>query len=222
MKTIIFTIMLALTIIQSSKAQKQYIDIVSLQTLVENNETEFDKQKATRDQAAVVMAYETTNRTILAKAKAKFVELANRYNSLGTAIDAANIGLQATPMVNNIVRNQAELIKLCEGVPAISILALQSEIEFVQRSKSLVSYLIGLSASAGVINQMKMTERRILFDFVISELNAIEFKSSKLVGMVRFYNNRELLRSVNPFQNWIDQDKKLAKDVIGNYKGLGL
>ncbi|RYE16886.1 MAG: hypothetical protein EOP42_33180 [Sphingobacteriaceae bacterium] len=86
----------------------------------------------------------------------------------------------------------------------------------------MVSYLIGLSASAGVINQMKMTERRILFDFVISELNAIEFKSSKLVGMVRFYNNRELLRSVNPFQNWIDQDKKLAKDVIGNYKGLGL
>jgi hypothetical protein len=222
MKTIIFTILFTLTIIQSSKAQKQYIDIISLQTLVENNETEFDKQKATRDQAAVVMAYETTNRTILAKAKAKFVELANRYNSLGTAIDAANIGLQATPMVNNIVRNQAELIKLCEGVPAISILALQSEIEFVQRSKSLVSYLIGLSASAGVINQMKMTERRILFDFVISELNAIEFKSSKLVGMVRFYNNRELLRSVNPFQNWIDQDKKLAKDVIGNYKGLGL
>jgi hypothetical protein len=222
MKTIFFTILFALTMIQSSKAQKQYIDIISLQTLVENNETEFDKQKETRDQAAVVMAYETTNRTILAKAKAKFVELANRYNSLGTAIDAANIGLQATPMVNNIVRNQAELIKLCEGVPAISILALQSEIEFVQRSKSLVSYLIGLSASAGVINQMKMSERRILFDFVISELNAIEFKSSKLVGMVRFYNNRELLRSVNPFQNWIDQDKKLAKDVIGNYKGLGL
>jgi len=221
MKSTYFTILLVFFVLESSQAQKKYIDIISLQTLVENSETEYTKQNDTRDNAAVVMANETANQTILAKAKAKFVELANRYNSLGSAIDAANIGLQATPMVNNIVKNQAELISLCQGVPAISILALQSEIEFVNRSKSLVNYLLGLSASAGVINQMKMADRRILLDFVISELNSVEYKSSRLVGMVRFYNNRDLLRSVNPFQNWIDQDKKLVKDVMDNYKSLG-
>lgn len=221
MKTTYFTILLLFSFLESSQAQKKYIDIISLQTLVENSETEYTKQNDTRDQAAVVMANETANRTILAKAKGKFVELANRYNSLGTTIDAANIGLQTTPMVSNIVKNQAELIRLCQGVPAISILALQSEIEFVDRSKALMNYLIGLSASSGVINQMKMTDRRILLDFVISELNGVEYKSSRLVGMVRFYNNRDLLRSVNPFQNWIDQDKKLAKDIMDNYKSLG-
>jgi hypothetical protein len=221
MKLLYFTIFFSTAFMQITQAQKKYIDIVSLQTLVENSETEYDKQNSTRDQAAVVMANETVNRTILGKAKAKYVELANRYNSLGTAIDAANIGLQATPRVNNIIKNQQELIKLCQGVPALSIVALQSEIEFVERAESLVNYLIGLSASAGVINQMKMSDRRILFDFVMTELNAVEYKSSILVGIVRIYSNRDLIRSVNPFQNWIDQDKKIVKDVTGNYKSLG-
>lgn len=220
MKAFFLSLLFSLAILKTVSAQKKYIDIVSLQTLVENSETEYTKQNNTRDEAAVVTAAETTNRTILSKAKAKYVELANRYNSLGMAIDVANIGLQATPRVKNIVNNQAELIKLCQGVPALSIIALQSEIEFVERANSLVDFLIGLSASAGVINQMKMTDRRILFDFVMSELNAVEYKSFRLVGMVRIYSNRQLMRSVNPYQNWIDQDKQIVKDIMGNYKNL--
>ncbi|RYE23762.1 MAG: hypothetical protein EOP45_06520 [Sphingobacteriaceae bacterium] len=220
MKTAFLFLFFSLAIFEMASAQKKYIDIISLQTLVENSETEYNKQNDTRDQAAVVTATETANRTILGKAKAKFVELANRYNSLGMAIDVANIGLQATPRVKNIINNQAELLKLCQGVPALSIIALQSEIEFVERANSLVDFLIGLSASAGVINQMKMTDRRILFDFAMSELNAVEYKSARLVGMVRIYNNRELMRSVNPYQNWIDQDKQIVKDIMGNYKNL--
>lgn len=220
MKTLFLLLLFSTATFKAAIAQKKYIDIVSLQTLVENSETEYTKQNETRDQAAAVMATETANRTILGKAKAKFVELANRYNSLGMAIDVANIGLQATPRVKNIINNQAELIKLCQGVPALSIIALQSEIEFVERANSLVDFLIGLSASVGVINQMKMTDRRILFDFAVSELNAVEYKSARLVGMVRIYSNRELLRSVNPFQNWIDQDKQIVKDIMGNYKNL--
>lgn len=220
MKTAFLFLFFSLAIFEMASAQKKYIDIISLQTLVENSETEYNKQNDTRDQAAVVTATETANRTILGKAKAKFVELAYRYNSLGMAIDVANIGLQATPRVKNIINNQAELLKLCQGVPALSIIALQSEIEFVERANSLVDFLIGLSASAGVINQMKMTDRRILFDFAMSELNAVEYKSARLVGMVRIYNNRELMRSVNPYQNWIDQDKQIVKDILKNYKNL--
>ena len=220
MKTAFLSLFFSLAILKTVSAQKKYIDIISLQTLVENSETEYIKQNNTRDQAAAVMATETANRTILRKAKAKFVELAGRYNLLGMAIDVANIGLQAMPRVNNIINNQAELLKLCQGVPALSIIALQSEIEFVERANCLVDFLIGLSASAGVINQMKITDRRILFDFAVSELNAVEFKSARLVGMVRIYSNRELMRTVNPYQNWVDQDKQIVKDIMGNYKNL--
>jgi hypothetical protein len=153
---------------------------------------------------------------MLARLKMKYLELQERYHALGTAINAAQIGIQATPMVNRIIDNQMEIYRIAQDEPLFIAMAYQTELEFISRSRSLVNYLIGLCASIGAVNQMKASDRKILFDHVLLELNTIQELSAKLAAAMQVSHTSGLLRSLNPFQNYIDQDKEIIQDIIRN------
>ena len=90
----------------------------------------------------------------------------------------------------------------------------------VGEAEGLLGYVAGLSLSIGDVNQMKASDRKMLFDYVITELSEIQELSGNLVNTLTYSNLNSLLRSINPFQNFIDQDKSLAEDIIQNAKYL--
>jgi len=104
--------------------------------------------------------------------------------------------------------------------PAVAVLGYQTEIEFVDKAHSLLNYLIGLSASIGDVNQMKLSDRKMLFDFILSELNDIQDLSGNLVNSVAYANRSSLIRSLNPVQDYVDQDKAIAGEILNNAKYL--
>lgn len=203
-----------------SFGQGSALNIPGLHQLVSYSKSENSLQKDARTKQAQVNIKEDGNKTLLAKLKDVYRTLQQRYNTLGTAINAANIGLNAVPMVNRIVSNQQELYELARSNPAITVLAYNTEIEFVDKARSLVNYLIGLSASIGDINQMKVSDRKVLFDFILTELSSIQDLSRNLVNSVRYVNRASLIRSMNPMQDYINQDKALADEIIRNAKYL--
>ncbi|MGF7079712.1 hypothetical protein [Mucilaginibacter sp. UYCu711] len=217
---IILSPLIMLMCVTGAHAQKSALNIPGIWQLTDYSKSENKLQTDARYNQTVVTANEATNKTMLAKLKDTYRNLQQRYNMLGTAIDIANIGIEATPMVNRIISNQAQLYQLAQNNPAIIALAYQTEIEFVDKSHSLVNYLVGLSASIGDVNQMKMSDRKILFDFIITELSSIEDLSGNLVSSIQYANLNVLIRSLNPFQDYIDQDKSLISDIIANAKYL--
>src|SRR5690606_28826267 len=72
-----------------------------------------------------------------------------------------------------IVENQQNILKQCRENPALMPLAVEAEKNFVQKSESLLSYLVGLSAVIGDLNQMADSDRRILYQHIIEELTEI-------------------------------------------------
>ena len=197
-------------------AQKKALNIAGIHQLVAASKSEYDKQNHTRDNQALTTANEQANKTMLARLKNKYRELQERYHALGTVISAANFGIQATPMVNQIVRNQGEIYRMAMQNPVLVGLAYQTEIEFAGKARSLVNYLIGLCASFGAVNQMKASDRKILFDHILMELNTIQSMSASLVNSMYYANASGGLRSLNPFQTYVDQDKDLVQDIIRN------
>ncbi|RZJ23699.1 MAG: hypothetical protein EON51_02135 [Acinetobacter sp.] len=220
MKSIILIIIALLGINTALYSQQNSLNVPAIHQLVGNSSTEFDKQVDARNKQGITTANEEMNKTYLAKLKNKYRELQQRYSLLGTAIDAANIGLQATPMVNSIIKSQTEIYRLAEQNPAIVFIAYQTEIEFLQKSRSLIYYLIGLSASVGAVNQMKQADRKILFDFILLELSGIQDLSRGLVNAIQYSNLSSLIRLLNPFQDYIDMDKSIVNDIITNAKYL--
>ena len=203
-----------------SFAQQNVIDIVGMHQLIDQSKTEHTEQVNARNNQAAVTANEQANLTLLDKMKQIYRTLQNRYNTLGTAINIADIGVYATPEVKQIVSYQAQIVQLVEKNPAIAFLGVRTEIEFAEKAESLLGYIAGLTLSIGDINQMKASDRKLLFDYVLTQLSVIQELSGNLVNTLTYSNLSTLLRSINPFQNFIDQDKTVAEDIIQNAKYL--
>jgi hypothetical protein len=199
-----------------SVAQKKALNIAGIHQLVADSKSEYGLQGEARNRQTVTTANEQANKSMLARLKRKYRELQERYHALGTVINAAQIGIMATPMVNHIIANQMEIYRIAQDEPLFIGMAYQTELEFVSRSRSLVNYLIGLCASIGAVNQMKASDRKILFDHVLMELGNIQELSAKLAAAMQASHTSGLLRSLNPFQNYIDQDKEIVADIIRN------
>jgi hypothetical protein len=203
-----------------SMAQRSTIDIVGMHQLIDQSKDEHARQVNTRNNQATVSANEQANLTLLGKLKDIYRTLQNRYNTLGTAVSVANIGIEATPMVGQIIIYQGQIVKLVEKNPAVAMLGVQSEIEFVQKAEGLLGYVAGLGLSFGDVNQMKASDRKLLFDYVIQQLSQIQELSGNLVDTLTYSNLSSLLRALNPFQNFVDMDKNMAEDIIQNAKYL--
>jgi hypothetical protein len=220
MKKTIILLMFGLLPFIKLFAQQKILDIPALHQLVDESESENKLQVKAKNQQALATANEQANLTLLEKLKATYRTLQQRYNTLGTAINLADIGIYATPMVSRIVSNQAQIVQLVQKNPALIAIGYQSALQFASQSKSLVAYVTGLSLSLGDVNQMKASDRKLLFDYVISELSNIQDLSGNMLSMMQYSNLATLLRAANPFQNFIDADKAIGSDIIQNAKYL--
>ncbi len=219
MKTlIIFTALL--TLLKAGFAQQKTLDIIGIHQLVDQSQSENKLQVKARNAQAAVNANEQANLTLLSKLKGTYRDLQRRYNTLGTAINLADIGIYASPMVNHIVSNQAQIIQLVQKNPALLAIGYQAEIQFAVQAKDLIGYVTGLTLSLGDVNQMKASDRKMLFDYVISELSNIQNLSGNMLSMMQYSNLSALLKAVNPFQNFINADMDIGKDIIQNAKYL--
>jgi len=201
-------------------AQESTLDIAGIHQLVDESTSENKLQVNARNQQAVATANEQANLTLLDKLKGVYRTLQQRYNTLGTAINIADIGIYATPMVEQIVSYQSQIIQLAEKNPALIAIGFQSELQFAEKAKSLMGYVAGLTLSFGDVNQMKASDRKILFDYVISQLSDIQQLAGNMVNMMQYSTLASLLRAANPFQNFIDADKSIGSSIIQNAKYL--
>jgi len=201
-------------------AQQSTLDIAGIHQLITQSQDENKLQVKAKNQQAANTANEEANLTLLAKLKNTYRTLQQRYNSLGTAINIAQIGLYATPMVEQILTYQKQIVSLTEKNPVLVVLGVQTEIEFAEKAKSLAGYVAGLTLSIGDVNQMKASDRKMLFDYVITELSKIQELSGNLVETLQTSSLNSILRSINPFQDFVDKDKTVAEDIIFNAKYL--
>jgi hypothetical protein len=212
--------LLALSYALSAFAQQSIIDIVGMHQLIDESKSEHSRQVDARNQQAMNTANEQANLTLLDKMKNLYRTLQQRYNLLGTAITIADIGLEGEPMVKRIVADQAQVIQLAEQNPAIIALGYQTEIEFVEKAESLLGYVTGLTLSLGDVNQMKASDRKVLFDYVIRQLSQIQEIAGNMLILLQYHNLAQLVKSLNPFQNFIDQDKSMINNILQNAKYL--
>ncbi|PAW95756.1 hypothetical protein CKK33_18820 [Mucilaginibacter sp. MD40] len=204
----------------SAFAQQKILNIPALHQLVNESESENKLQVKAKNQQGLATSNEQANLTLLEKTKSMYRTLQQRYNTLGAAINIAEIGIYATPMVERIVSNQAQIVQLAQKNPALIAIGYQSALQFTSQAKSLVAYVTGLTLSLGDINQMRASDRKMLFDYVISELSSIQDLSGNMLNMMQYSSLGSLLKAANPFQNFIDADKAIGREIIQNAKYL--
>lgn len=210
MRGIIFIACLLLVLQQKSFGQ---LNVELIHQLVSESKSEHSRQDQAKNKQAIASANEEVNRSQMGKLKMKYRELQQRFHTVGLAIDAAQIGLEASPVVSEIIRQQNIVYQLANDNPILIALAFQTEKDLADRARMLANYIVGLALSIGDINQMKASDRKILFSHALTELRLIEGASKGLaVAMLQ----ASYKRSVDPFADFVNQDKQLVDDIIRN------
>lgn len=201
-------------------AQQKTLDLPAMYQLINESQDEHARQVNAKNQQAVNTANEQVNETLLDKLKGVYKTIQNRYNALGTLISAADVGIYAVPVINRIVNNQQQIIALAQKNPAIIPLSYHTEIEFAEKAEALSGYVAGLILSYGDVNQMKQSDRKLLFDYIIQQLSRIQELSGNLLNLLQYSNLASVLKSLNPFQTWVNQDKSMVNNILQNAKYL--
>src|SRR5690606_18222710 len=144
-----------------------------LHQLVEDSKKEHNLQVETRNSQSKTTAQEEINRGLAEAVKNKYRVVKNRFSKIHFLIDAIGIGNSAISIIRSIGENQQRILEECQENPALMLLAMEAEKSFVQKSESLLRYLVGLTAVIGDLNQMANSDRRILYQHIIDELTEI-------------------------------------------------
>lgn len=193
------------------------LNVELLHQLVAESKSEHNRQNEAKNRQAVASANEEANKTQMAKLKIKYRELQSRFHTVGLAIDLAQIGLEASPLVSEIIRQQSIIYNLAKDNPLLIALALQTEVDLSDKARMLANYIAAIALSIGDINQMKASDRKILFSHALTELRLIEGASKGLAMCMQQANYK---RSLDPFKDFIERDKQLVDDIIRNAKIL--
>jgi hypothetical protein len=196
------------------------VNVALLHQLVEESKSEYNLQKDAKANQGRNAVNEEVNKNLVNSVKEKYRTVQERFAKLSIVIDAFGIGATAEPLVNSIIDNQQQILFYCSQNPELILFAVESEKIFVQRSYSLLNYLVGLSASIGVVNQMKVSERRILFQHIIDELREINGLSYTVSKSLQNHIQRK--RGVNPYLGYVATEMALVEEIIQNAKILGL
>jgi len=206
-------------LIWSFKTRAQ-LNVELLHQLVGESKTEHGKQIDARDRQAVSSANEETNKTLMLRLKDKYRDIHSRFKTVSLAISAANIGLEGYPLINDIAASQGKIYEMCKDDPLLLVLAVQCESDMVDRAYSLLNFLYALSLSIEDINQMKPSDRNLLFSHVLTELKLISGASRGLAISLQHSLREKLLGRLNPFSGFINTDMKLVNDILDKTKQL--
>lgn len=193
-------------------------NVALLHQLVEESKSEYNFQKEAKENQGKNSVNEEVNKNLIKSVKEKYRAVQDRFAKLSIVIDAFGIGAAAEPLVNSIIDNQQQIVFYCSQNPELLLFAVETEKVFVERSYSLLNYLFGLSASIGVVNQMKVSERRILFQHILDELREINELSYTVSRSLQHYLERK--RGGNPYLQYVATEMASVKEIIQNAKTL--
>lgn len=196
------------------------LNVELLHQLVQHSKDENSRQKTARTRQAVTSANEEVNRSKMDELNQKYRRLQSRFQTIGLAIDATQSGLQAAPIIREIVEHQSAIVRLAGQDPLLIAMAYKTEADLADRAYRLSQYLYALAISIGDINQMKASDRRLLFAHVLTELRRIAGTSRGLAANMYYSNRKRLLESMNPFGEFVNRDRQLVDNILSKLKQM--
>ena len=210
-------LLLLICMLWMSKINAQ-LNVQLLHQLVSHSKDENDRQKLARSRQAITSANEELNRSKMTDLKAKYRTLQSRFNTISLAIDATQIGLQAAPIIREIVDHQSSIVRLIGQDPLLLPMAYQAQVEFTDKAYRLSQYLYALAITIGDINRMKPSDRKLLFDHVLVELRGMAATSRGLVANISYSKRKKMLTSASPFSTFVNRDRYLMESILSKIK----
>ena len=140
-------------------------------------------------------------------------EVSGILHSLSTIKEIADIGL-------DIVDDVQQTVVMARSNPVYLLFAEEGAREFKTRATALAIEVSGFALKGGSSVLMDAGERAKLLNHIASELRILRGIAYGMHRAMYWARMQGLWRSLNPWDNWINMDVRIANDVIREAKYL--
>jgi len=199
--------------------QKENVSFPMMDIEINATMKEHDRQKEMRQKQTLNASVETVNDSQWKNFKDKVTKIQDRLRIVSFAIQAIPTGIAMTREINKINDNQQAIINEISTAPYSIVTVLPSQVQFVDDLQMVTRLVIGIIVSYGAINQMEKSERKILLDYALGEVKQLSRNSTHMLLKIRDIKAK-VLRNKRAFQYYVNRDKKVVGDIMGNIKSF--
>jgi hypothetical protein len=117
----------------------------------------------------------------------------------------------------DIGKYQKQMVDLAKKDPELLIVAVQAEIELLNKGVDLLQYIF-IAVTATDANLMNNAQRVNLIRNVIDQLRLMRGMAYSIVRQMRYVAMNGILNSFNPLGFQFARDKKLVKEILNEFK----
>ncbi|WP_294265389.1 hypothetical protein [uncultured Chryseobacterium sp.] len=199
--------------------QKENVSFPMMDIEINATMKENDRQKEMRQKQTLNASVETVNDSQWKNYKDKVTKIQDRLRIVSFAIQAIPTGIAMTREINKINDNQQAIINEISTAPYSIVTVLPSQVQFVDDLQMVTRLVIGIIVSYGAINQMEKSERKILLDYALGEVKQLSRNSTHMLLKIRDIKAK-VLRNKRAFQYYVNRDKQVVEDIMGNIKSF--
>lgn len=188
------------------------MDLEIKATVDENKRQEDMKKKQDYNTATEVYNKGEWNRF-----KEKVTKIQDRLRIVSFAIQSIPTGVKMQREIRIIYNNQEKIIQEIESAPYTLVVALPSQIKFVDDLQMTIRLIAGIILSYGAINQMEKAERQILLDYAVDEVKTLRNDSTMMLLKIRELKLK-VKRATRAFEYYVNRDKSIVEDILNNIK----
>ena len=160
---------------------------------------------------------ENQNKNQWSKLKETSNKIQDRLRIVSFAMQAIPTGVVITREAERIKETQQRIINEINTAPYSLVVALPLQIQFVDDLQMVVRLLTGIVISYGAINQMEKSERKILLDYALQEVENLN--RSSYFMLVKIKDIKEKIQwKKNVLEYYRNRDAQVVKDIIGGIK----
>lgn len=180
---------------------------------------EHDRQKEMRQRQIANATVETANRNQWNSFKDKITKIQDRLRIVSFSIQAIPTGIAMSREITKITNNQTAIINEINDAPYSIIAVLPSQVQFVDDLQMVTRLVMGIVISYGAINQMEKSERKVLLDYALGEVKAINRNSTHMLLKIRDIKAK-VKRNKRAFQYYVNRDKQVVESIMDNIKSF--
>ena len=219
MKTILL-FLFSLIITQSTLAQELVVDpttstaIAINASLINNqlNTTNNNLSLIQKGQLAVTTQLTVAN-TLQNDIYKGLTQVASVVNNLTSMKEIAECGI-------DIVNDVQQSLYLARSNPVLLLFAEQGAREFETRAIALATEVSAFVLQGGGNNLMDSGERGKLLNHIASQMRILRGISYGMQRAMYWAKIQGILRSLNPWATWQNEDARIATDIVNNAKYL--
>ena len=140
-------------------------------------------------------------------------QVASIISNLYTIKDIAECG-------SDIVKDVKRALSYAQSDPVLLLFAQQGAQDFETRAVTIAADVAAFVLRGGNGNLMDSGERGKLLNHIASELRVLRGIAYGMGRAMYWAKMNGILRSLNPWSTWVNQDSRIANDVINNAKYL--